>query len=78
MENTLRNFAMAGVNLKRFTYLRNGQMIQCKPKKTEKYIIVEDYLGDRSLIWVACIENGKELWRHNIIDVVRLTYCDEL
>jgi hypothetical protein len=74
MDNTLRNFASAGVGVKRFTYLRNGQLIQCKPKNTEKFIICEDYLGDRSLLWVACIENSVELWRHNINDIVRLTY----
>jgi predicted secreted protein len=74
MENTLRNFASSGVQVKRFTYLRNGQLIQSKPKNTEKFVIVEDYLGDRSLLWVACIENSVELWRHNVNDIVRLTY----
>ena len=74
MENNLRNYANAGVLIKRFTYLRNGNLIQCKPSNTEKFILVEDYLGDRSLFWIACIEVDKELWRHNIIDVIRLTY----
>ena len=74
MENTLRNFASAGVMVKRFTYLRNGQLIQSKPKNTEKFVIAEDYLGDRSLLWVTCIENSVELWRHNMNDIVRLTY----
>jgi len=74
MENNLRNFAQAGITIKRFTYLRNGNLIQCKPKKTEKFIISEDYLGDRSLVWVACLSDGKEIWRHNINDVTRLTY----
>jgi hypothetical protein len=50
--------------------------MQCKPKATEKLIIVEDFYGDKSLMWVACIdiESNKELWRHNISDVIRLTY----
>jgi hypothetical protein len=74
MDNTLRNFASAGVMVKRFTYLRNGQLLQSKPKNTEKFVIAEDYLGDRSLIWVCCIENSVELWRHNISDIIRLTY----
>lgn len=74
MEKTLRNYAMASIPIKRFTYLRNGQLLQSKPKKTEKFILVEDYLGDRSLLWVACIENSVELWRHNVNDIVRITY----
>lgn len=74
MEKTLRNFAMAGVPVKRFTYLRNGQLIQSKPKKGEIYVITEDYLGDRSLIWIACIFDNRELWRHSINDVIRITY----
>jgi hypothetical protein len=76
MENNLRNFASAGIKIKRFTYLRNAQLMQCKPKATEKLIIVEDFYGDKSLMWVACIdiESNKELWRHNISDVIRLTY----
>ena len=74
MENNLKNFAMGGYQIKRFTYLRNGQLIQCKPSKSEKFVLVEDYFGDRSLMWVACIENGVELWRHNVTDIVRLTH----
>jgi hypothetical protein len=74
MEKNLRNYASASVPIKRFTYLRNGNLIQCKPSKTEKFILVEDYFGDRSMVWVACIENDAELWRHNVADIVRITY----
>ena len=74
MEKTLRNYALASVPIKRFTYLRNGQLIQCKPKKSERFFLVEDYLGDKSLIWIACIENDAETWRHNVSDIVRITY----
>ena len=65
---------MGGYPIKRFTYLRNGQLIQCKPSKSEKFVLVEDYFGDRSIMWVACLENEVELWRHNVTDIVRLTH----
>lgn len=74
MEKNLRNYSQAGVTLKRFTYMRNGNLVQCKPKQSEKFVIAEDYLGDRSLIWILCLENGAEKWRHSVSDVVRLTY----
>ena len=76
MEKTLRNYAMAGVKIKRFTYLRNGQLVQAKPKATEVFVLHEDYLGDKSIIWVCCfnLNTDSELWRHNVADVVRLTY----
>lgn len=76
MEKTLRNYALAGVKIKRFTYLRNGQLVQAKPKTNEVFVLHEDYLGDKSIIWVCCIdtETDSELWRHNVADVVRLTY----
>jgi hypothetical protein len=78
MENTLRNYASAGVKIKRFTYLRNGQLIQSKPKNTETFVIVEDYFGDKSILWVACFENNAEKWRHNISDIIRLTYEESI
>lgn len=74
MEKTLRNYAQAGVLIKRFTYMRNGQLVQAKPKNTEKFVLVEDYFGDRSMVWIACIENDAELWRHNVNDMTRITY----
>jgi len=78
MENNLRAYSMGGVLIKRFSYIRNGNLLKCSPKSSEKFIIVEDYLGDRSLMWVACIENDKEKWRHNISDIVRLTYEESI
>jgi len=80
MEKTLRNYAMAGVKIKRFTYLRNGQLIQSKPSATEVFVLHEDYLGDKSIVWVCCLnlENRAELWRHNVSDVVRLTYDEPI
>lgn len=74
MQNNLRTYAMAGVKVKRFTYLRNGQLVQSKPKPTETFVITEDYLGDKSIIWIACVENDAEKWRHNVSDVIRITY----
>jgi predicted secreted protein len=74
MENNLRNYAQSGIMVKRFTFTRNGNLLQSKPKENQKYIIVEDFLGDRSLLWIACIENEKEIWRHSINDVIRLTF----
>jgi hypothetical protein len=76
MEKTLRNYALAGVKIKRFTYLRNGQLVQAKPKTNEVFVLHEDYLGDRSIIWICCfnLNTDSELWRHNVCDAVRLTY----
>ena len=74
--NNLRNYAQCGKEVKRFSYLRNGQLILSKPEQGERYEIVEDYLGDRSLIWIACtdIETSEEYWRHSITDIIRITY----
>lgn len=76
MEKTLTNYAMAGVHIKRFTYIRDGKLIASKPKPTEKFILIEDLLGNKSLMWVACIdiETDAEKWRHNVSDIVRITY----
>ena len=73
MENNLRTYAQAGVTIKRFTYTRDGRLVACKPTNTEKFILVEDFFGDRSIVWVACVENNKEQWRHNVSDMVRIT-----
>lgn len=78
MDKNLRSFAMAGVELKRFSYNRNGQILICKPRQKEKFIIAEDFLGDRSIMWVACVSDNKEIWRHNIIDIVRITYANAI
>jgi predicted secreted protein len=78
MENNLRAYAQSGITIKRFTFYRNGNLLQSKPKDNQKYVIVEDFLGDRSLLWIACIESGKEIWRHSMNDVVRLTYDEPI
>jgi hypothetical protein len=78
MQNNLNHYAMGGVTIKRFTYERNGNNVQCKPKPSEKFVLVEDYLGDRSLIWIACFENGAEKWRHNVSNVVRITFDEPI
>ena len=79
MENNLRTYAAAGVTIKRFTYLRENGLIACKPDKGESYVIREDFLGDRSLLWVACInEAGKEEWRHSCNDMIRITYNEPI
>lgn len=72
----LRTYADSGKIVKRFTYLRNGQLVAAKPDTGERLQIVEDYLGDRSMIWIACIkiETGEEMWRHSINDIVRITF----
>jgi hypothetical protein len=74
MEKNLKAYAEAAVGVKRFTYLRKSELVVCKPAVGEKFVIAEDYLGDRSILWVACYENGAEVWRHNIGDIVRITY----
>lgn len=74
MENTLTNYAKAGIEVKRFTYLKNGILTLSKPHKLETYYLVEDYFGNKSMIWVACSENGAEKWRHNISSIIRLTF----
>lgn len=74
MENTLTNYAKAGIEVKRFTYMRNGNLTAVKPSKNEKLYLVEDYFGNKSMIWVACSENGAEKWRHNISSIIRLTF----
>lgn len=78
MEKNLRNYAAAGVEVKRFTYMINAEITLCKPTKRQKFIIVEDNLGDRSLVWIACIENNAEVWRHSINHVVRITYTEPI
>jgi predicted secreted protein len=73
MDN-LRMYAQAGQKIKRFSFVRNGNLVSSKPNNNETFVIMEDFLGDRSILWVACYGNGKELWRHNVNDIVRLTY----
>lgn len=76
MANDLRQYADEGIKIKRFTYLRDGVLIAATPKKGEVFLIKEDFLGDRSLVWIACFVENKEKWRHNINDITRLTYED--
>lgn len=74
MDSTLRKFAQEGQKVKRFTLNRNGKSLIVKPKNDETFVIMEDYLGDRCILWVCCYANGKEIWRHNINDIARITF----
>lgn len=74
MDNSLRTLAQSGQRIKKFSFIRNGNVVLTKPKNNEQFFIVEDFLGDRSLVWVACVSDGKELWRHTTNDIIRLTF----
>ena len=73
---SLRSYSDSGKSVKRFTYLINGQLISAKPDDCERFQIVEDYLGDKSLVWIACvnINTEEEQWRHSVNDIVRITF----
>lgn len=72
----LINHSESGRIIKRFSFIQNGDYLLAKPKSGEQFRIVHDYLGDRSLLWVACIDlaTEKEKWRHSVANIVRITF----
>jgi len=76
MIKSIREHAQASTEVKSFSYVRNGGTIQCKPKENEAMILNEDYLGDRSIIWIVCFDNETftERYRFNAAHAIRINF----
>lgn len=72
----LVKYLQSGVVILKFTIKRNGTYKIVKADRGQELRLTEDYFGNRSLIWVSCINlsDEKELWRHAVTDIVRITF----
>ena len=76
MQNNLsiRDYCRMGISVKRFSYVLQNNVVIVKPEPGQIFLLHEDFLGSRSIVWIVCWTDDGELWRQNIESVVRVTY----
>ena len=76
MQNNLsiRAYGQYNAPVKQFSFIVGGEIRLVKPKEGESFYMHEDFLGDRSSIWIVCLTEEGEQWRHKADNVHRITF----
>lgn len=73
---SIRDYATYNAEVLRFSYEGKNGITLVKPEQGEHFVLHEDFVGNRSLMWIVCITDDGEQWRHNADNTIRITFAN--